>query len=101
MRGYCPACGITVEGDVSFEEGRQLFRCTNCTFPIMDEPKKSSSSAKPVPMQEPTVESAKQMLAEMMDEGGQVKALFHTIVIAEDSQTMRSVLKLALEKHRI
>jgi CheY-like chemotaxis protein len=104
MRGYCPACGITVEGDVSFEEGNQIFRCSNCTFPITEETKKASAAAKPAAvMQEaPTVETAKQMLAEMMGEAaGPSKVLFHTIVIAEDSNTLRQVLKIALEKHRI
>ena len=103
MRGYCPACGITVEGELSFEDEVQTFRCSNCTFPLQSDEKKTALGKAPVLQQEPpTIETAKAMLAEMTGEGatpGSVR--FQSIVIAEDSQTLRSVLKMSLEKHQI
>lgn len=77
-----------MDTDVSFEDGRNVFRCSNCTFPVQEE------SSKPTPAPPRPAPAAS---AEPSPSG----ALFKSIVIAEDGETLRQLLKLTLERHRI
>lgn len=100
---YCPACGVQVDADLSLEEGRNVLRCHNCNFIVHEEtPKAAATPGRASSATETSGEGAGAMLHQLLGDGGTApRVKFSSILIAEDSSTLRELLKVTLQKHRI
>ena len=87
MREYCTACALYVEVLTSTDAGASHARCSQCGREIVEERTKVSGGP-------PSAD-----LPELMTEDDVLQ--FDSIVISEDSPTLRQLLKIVLQQHGI
>jgi CheY-like chemotaxis protein len=87
MREYCTGCAGYVEVLTATESGQSRARCSQCGREIVEERTKVSGGAPPADL--PELVSEEDVLQ------------FDSIVIAEDSPTLRQLLKIVLQQHGI
>jgi len=87
MREYCTGCAVYVEILTATDGGRTRSRCSQCGREIVEERTKVSGAA-------PAMD-----LPELVAEEDVLQ--FDSIVIAEDSPTLRQLLKIVLQQHGI
>jgi len=87
VREYCTRCGTYVEVLTSPDGGKMRSRCTQCGREIVEDRTKVSGGQAPVD------------LPEMVSEADVLQ--FDSIVISEDSPTLRQLLKIVLQQHGI
>ncbi len=87
MREYCTGCAAYVELLTATEGGQSRSRCSQCGREIVEERTKVSGAP-------PTMD-----LPELVAEDDVLQ--FDSIVISEDSPTLRQLLKIVLQQHGI
>jgi CheY-like chemotaxis protein len=87
MREYCTGCAVYVDLLTASEGGRTRSRCSQCGREIVEERTKVSGA--PAAMDLPELVTEDDVLQ------------FDSIVISEDSPTLRQLLKIVLQQHGI
>jgi CheY-like chemotaxis protein len=90
MREYCTGCASYVDVLTATEGGQSRSRCSQCGREIVEERTKVSGAPPAMDLPE---------LAEVVTEEDVLQ--FDSVVISEDSPTLRQLLKIVLQQHGI